>query len=265
MLRNEKIIRIEVQEFLTHSANVKKINIAYYEGRKMFMNKIRDELSNYVLPEEKMIFLDEVLKESIKNHRNHKDSQTCTGDQEYLDCYECHAWEAVIFYIEQEVTKLPNIITKSTSSLSSETRNQVFISYSHKDKVYLNQLKRHFAPLKDNIHFWDDSKIKPGQKWKEQIINVIDKTKIAILLISADFFNSDFIINNELPPLLKEAEKGGTTILSIILKPCLFYEYPEIAQFQTINNPDLSLIQMDEAKVELTYVELVKQVKNIMK
>ncbi len=90
-------------------------------------------------------------------------------------------------------------------------------------------------------------------------------SKIALLLISADFFNSDFITSNELPKLLSAAEKDGATILSVILKPCLFDEYPEVNQYQAINNPTLPISAMNETDRERTWVELVKQIRDITK
>ena len=52
-----------------------------------------------------------------------------------------------------------------------------------------------------------------GEKWKQKIEKALNDASIAILLISADFIASDFIINNELQPLLKNAEEKGTVIL----------------------------------------------------
>ena len=106
---------------------------------------------------------------------------------------------AVIFFIEQEIKRLPKIVTKSIIESSINVRDKVFISYSHLDTSFLEQLKRHFAPFKGKIDFWDDTKIKAGKKWKQEIDNTLNKTKVGILLISADFFNSDFITTDELP------------------------------------------------------------------
>jgi hypothetical protein len=142
--------------------------------------------------------------------------------------------------------------------------NDVFISYSHADEEYLKSLKRHFKPFKNKINFWDDSKILAGQRWKSEISSALDKSKVAILLISADFFNSDFIESEELPKLLSSAETNGCLILSVILKPCLFSEYPEINKFQAINSPDKTLIQMQEFEREQTWIALIKRIKSFL-
>ncbi len=142
--------------------------------------------------------------------------------------------------------------------------NKVFISYSHCDTSYLNSLKRHFKPLSKNIDFWDDSRILAGQKWREEIERALSNCKVAILLISADFFNSDFIERVELPKLLSSAENNGTTILSVILKPCLFTEYPEINKFQAINSPSQTVAQMNEYEQEQLWVNLSLRIKQLI-
>lgn len=84
----------------------------------------------------------------------------------------------------------------------------VFISYSHKDKGFLDRLMVHLRPLekKKLIEPWADSRIVAGEKWKVAIESSLKKARAAILLISADFLASDFIVDNELPPLLKKAD-----------------------------------------------------------
>ena len=59
---------------------------------------------------------------------------------------------------------------------------------------------------------------KNGKKREE----ALDRARIAILLISADFLASDFIIDNELPQLLNAAKEKETVILLIKVKACYF-------------------------------------------
>ena len=86
--------------------------------------------------------------------------------------------------------------------------SHIFISYSHEDSKYLHRLKVHIKPLERQglVELWDDTKIKAGDKWEKSIFNALNRSAIAILIISADFLASDFIIENELPPLLEKAK-----------------------------------------------------------
>jgi len=139
-------------------------------------------------------------------------------------------------------------------------RQNVFISYSHKDRHWLNRLKIHLKPLEKSfkVDIWEDTLIRPGSKWREEIQKALDSAKVAILLISADFLASDFIASNELPPLLKAAENEGAIILPVIAKPSLFNYINDLSQFKAVNAPSESLISLPEGKQEEVFVKVAE-------
>ena len=254
-MTTEEIVRDEANQFVYDNLEGGSFG---NDDHKEFIQNLRNELFNFYEPELKMIFLDQVKLNVETKQVKHKISCTRGGD-----CEKDKNFDKIIFYINQEVNELPKIL-KKISEVNSN-RDKVFISYSHKDIEYLNDLKRHFKPLEKSIEFWDDSMIKTGQKWKEEIKKSIDGCKVALLLVSADFFNSDFILNDELPPLLKSAEESGSTIITIILKPCLFEEYPQLNQFQAINNPSKPVSTLSDNDKEFLWVETTRQIKLLLK
>lgn len=150
---------------------------------------------------------------------------------------------------------LKNALKKQTNPLfsgNSKKKPQVFISYSHTDEKYLKRLQVHLKPLEENeiIERWDDTKIKTGDKWKEEITKALDGSAIAVLIISADFLASDFITDNELPHLLEKAQRDGTIILPVILSHCRFTRDKHLSQFQSLNPPDKPILQMSENEQE---------------
>ena len=102
--------------------------------------------------------------------------------------------------------------------------NKAFVSYSHTDVEHLARMQIHLAPYirEKKVDVRDDTRIKPGSRWKEEIKQAIALARVAILLVSADFLASEFIAQNELPPLLDAAEQQGMLVLSVILSPCAF-------------------------------------------
>lgn len=145
-------------------------------------------------------------------------------------------------------------------------RNYVFVSYSHNDsKKSLDRLRVHLRPLikEGEIDLWDDSRIKPGSNWREEIQKAIDKASVAILLVSANFLASDFINDNELPPLLEKAKKDGAIIIPVIVSPCRFIETKNISQFQSINDPAQPLDSQSSTKREKVFMEVSNHISRI--
>ncbi len=144
--------------------------------------------------------------------------------------------------------------------------SSVFISYSHKDTKYLQEFKTHlqYYIRQNNIDAWDDTRIAPGSNWQEAIEKALRSAKVAVLLISADFLASDFIANNELPPLLTAAEQRNLTILSVIVRPSAFGD-TELARLQTVNVPSNPIAKMPLAKRDGVWSEAAKLVWNILR
>lgn len=212
-----------------------------------------DELKAFFINE-----LNNILNEYIINHRNIQHNglaePTCRAENKI---------EKIQFYLGQQLQFLP-IIAHQKHPNEDLPRSGVFISYSHTDAEYLKDIQRYFKPFQDKIQLWDDSKIQPGQIWKDEIKNAIDKAKVAILLISIDFLGSEFITSNELPPILEAAENQGAVILMVIVRPSFFEEIPILNQFQAMNPPSHPISKMSENEKEELYVNLVRQTKKIL-
>lgn len=256
-MNEEKIIRGEAHEYFENS----NINNPYTESSDVLRN-LKSKLHDFYSSEFKAIFLDELNKlitDNLEAHRNR-----AHGGKADPNCQQEKQAERVLFYLKQELGTLPTVVHQKYSDREEKVRTKVFVSYSHFDKEYLNEIQRHFKPFKNLIDFWDDSNIQPGQKWKEEIKNAIDETKVAILLVSTDFLGSDFISTDELPPLLEAAEKEGAVILTIILKPCLFEEFDDLNQFQAMNPPSRPVSKMDLNEREELFVNVVRQTRKIL-
>lgn len=150
---------------------------------------------------------------------------------------------------------------KSPANTIEDPKIPIFISYSHSDSEWLNRLSIHLRVLEReySLDKWDDRRITAGSRWQVEIREAIDRCRVAILLVSADFLASEFIHRNELPPLLQAAEENGTVIIPIIVGPCLFSKKQEIAQFQSINPPSKSLISMSKLEQEETFLRVAER------
>ena len=146
-------------------------------------------------------------------------------------------------------------------------RTKIFISYSHKDVRWLDRLHVHLKHLErsNEITGWDDTLIKPGEKWREAIRSGLEDAKVAVLLISADFLASDFINSNELPSLLASAESEGVVIFPILVSPSRFEETTDLSMFQAVNPPSHPLNAMTKTKREAVFVRVSRLIEEALR
>ncbi|HEU5377748.1 MAG TPA: TIR domain-containing protein [Ktedonobacteraceae bacterium] len=137
------------------------------------------------------------------------------------------------------------------------TKRKVFISYSHSDSKWLDRLRKHLAPLEREgvLDLWDDTRISAGQQWEEVLTNAIETARVVVLLVSANFLASDFIIEGELPALLDRARASGTAIIPVILSPSLF-NHTNLRMFRAINSPEHPISSMNPDEQEHMFTKV---------
>jgi regulator of replication initiation timing len=168
--------------------------------------------------------------------------------------------------IEAPIDSIQAAIDK-TKSIAKQDSNKsvglkVFISYSHTDARCLDRLLVHLRPLerKNLVDAWSDKKLRTGDKWQQEIESRLQDSAVAVILVSADFLASDFIVNDELPPLLVKAESKGLRIIPVILKPCGFLRDNVLRSFQSANDPLEPLLGMTDIQQEALYDKVASEI-----
>ncbi len=140
--------------------------------------------------------------------------------------------------------------------------DNIFISYSKKDSKWLAEVKMHLSILehKYQLEIWDDTKIKIGNNWQEDIFHSIKRCKVAILLVSNNFLASEFILKRELPAILNKANIEGLVIFNVILDFCSFKE-SGLDKYQCLNDPRIPLEELKAAHRKRELVKLTTQLK----
>lgn len=140
-------------------------------------------------------------------------------------------------------------------------RNQVFISYSHRDNRWLEELLMTLKPMiRGGLKLWSDEQIQTGQRWRDEINTALAQTKVAVLLVSRPFMASDFIANHELPPLLKAAETDGVKIVWIPVSAA-YIDDSEIREYQAAWSPSKPLDTLSEGELSRALVEISREIK----
>jgi AAA+ ATPase superfamily predicted ATPase len=108
--------------------------------------------------------------------------------------------------------------------ITTPTAPTIFISYSHKDEKEKEALLVQLGVLQKGaglVDLWSDDRIGAGEDWLQEINNAIDRAKVAILLISANFLTSEFIKHKEVPKIMtQQRDNEELIIIPIIAKHC---------------------------------------------
>src|SRR5687768_9880622 len=110
----------------------------------------------------------------------------------------------------------------------------VFISYSHKDEVWKDRLASHLGVLEKQelLDLWDDRRIEAGEEWFEEIEAAIEDADVAVLLVSADFLNSKFILEEEVPRFLQRRADSGLKVFPVVVRHCLWKRVAWLSRLQ---------------------------------
>lgn len=112
----------------------------------------------------------------------------------------------------------------------------IFIIYARKDQDALNDFRAHLKSIEvtEQLNVWYDGEILPGQDWNEEIQTRLNSSDIILLLISKDFFNSDYIEKKELSLALDRHDNLKCVILPVIVRACVWEDHFLISKFQAL-------------------------------
>jgi len=126
---------------------------------------------------------------------------------------------------------------------------KIFISYSHKDEPFKDELVTMLAGLQNRgvVDTWQDRRIEPGDEWNKSIQNAMDECDLALLLVSPDYIASRFIQEEEQPKLLQRRKELQTHVIPIIVRPCKWKSEPVIKELQVLPKDGKAIIKFSKA------------------
>jgi hypothetical protein len=146
------------------------------------------------------------------------------------------------------------------------TSPTVFISYSHKDEVLKDRLVTHLGVLQQEglLDRWDDRRIDAGGNWYHKIEEAITRASVAVLLVSADFLTSKFILSKEIPRLLERRDKEGLRIFPVIIKPCAWKQVKWLARMNLRPKDGRPIQGGNEFQVETDLAAIADEIADII-
>jgi hypothetical protein len=132
---------------------------------------------------------------------------------------------------------------------------RVFVSYAREDLHWLNESEPfHLIPFladslkRYNVSFWFDRQLRPGDQFKREIDAEIDQSEIALLLVSQNFLNSEFIETREMPRIHARAAEGKMVVVPVLTERCRWQDYPFLSDRQMVPNEPLVRYTRDRAE-----------------
>ncbi|MDQ3812909.1 MAG: TIR domain-containing protein, partial [Armatimonadota bacterium] len=126
------------------------------------------------------------------------------------------------------------LVRKKGDAMTSPLK--IFISYSHKDEPFKNELVTMLAGLQRRgiVDAWQDRRIEAGDEWNTSIQDAMNDCDLALLLVSPDYLASRFIQEAEQPTLLQRRQEMQLRVIPIIVRPCLWQSEPVLKDLQAV-------------------------------
>ncbi len=105
---------------------------------------------------------------------------------------------------------------------------EVFCSYAHEDEAWLRKVETHLSLLQRQglISLWHDRLIVPGADWVQAIDTHLETASVILLLVSADFFASDYCYGVEMQRALARQEAGEARVIPILVRAVAWNDAP---------------------------------------
>lgn len=136
----------------------------------------------------------------------------------------------------------------------------VFISYSHRDEQWKTRLHGHLSRViaAPYISAWHDQN--SDSLYYPQMLQALESCQIAIVLMSAHFLSSEYLLTQHMPKLLSLQQQGQVQLYPLILKPCTWQFVDWLRQVPIYPAPDRDLSTGSEGQIELDLAKLATEI-----
>jgi hypothetical protein len=122
---------------------------------------------------------------------------------------------------------------------AARPRDLIYISYSHRDRGWLDRLLRELQPRckKLGVPIWSDLRLTPADDWRREMDIAQSRAKVAVFLVSPSSLSSKSIADTELYQLTGAANEELLRLLWVPLSDCDWRDSP-LARFVAAHPPE---------------------------
>ncbi len=140
-------------------------------------------------------------------------------------------------------------------------RTGIFIAYCFPEKKWFDRVHAALKPVAGNegIVAWDERRLRGSGTWKTELPEVLASRKVALLIVSDLFLESDFIVRAKLPALLEHAREQGLKVCWVLASHCL-YEVAGLNALDAAHSLQSALDGLGLEKRDAELAEIARQV-----
>ena len=143
--------------------------------------------------------------------------------------------------------------------------NMIFVSYRHEDEEWKNRLCQMLAPfLRDGdieLQLWvNDGDIQPGDRRHEKIQSALKAAGVAVVLVSASFLESEYVMKYELPEIISAATNGKIRLFWVYVSYA-GYDATELEPFQAAHDVSQPLYALARPEQDAILLKIARDIK----
>ena len=143
--------------------------------------------------------------------------------------------------------------------------NRIFVCYSYNDKEWKDRLCQMLAPfLRDGdieLELWvDDQGNQPGEYWHQKIQCSLKAAGVAVVLVSASFLDSEYVMKHELPEIIGAAADGKLRLFWVYVSYAA-YDATELEPFQAAHNVSQPLYALRHPEQDAILLNVARKIK----
>lgn len=142
----------------------------------------------------------------------------------------------------------------------------VFLSYSPQDEKWKDRLLAHLRVLEreGSFEIWEDRQIAAGAGRVSETQAALERARVAILLISTDFLNSEFLRGQQVPFLLERRDRAGVRVIPVIVRSCPWASVPSLSALQALPRGGKALADFKGAERDRVLTDIALEIQALL-
>lgn len=135
-----------------------------------------------------------------------------------------------------------------------------FIAYSHRDEDLKRELQTHLYSLRSKVEFWSDEEQLAGAEWERKIEERLAQAEVVILLLTPEFFKSDFC-QHEMRTALNRYRSDAALVIPVLVRN-VFFKASEVAALQVLPRNRRPVVNWEDRND--AYVEIAEEIERAL-